>query len=89
MIELVTNLCLSALGVSMAICLWRVARGPTLADRALALDTMALNLLVVIVLLSIRYATVAYFDAVLVVAVLGFLGTTALAKYMIKGDIID
>jgi multicomponent K+:H+ antiporter subunit F len=73
----------------MAICLWRVARGPTLADRALALDTMALNLLVVIVLLSIRYATVAYFDAVLVVAVLGFLGTTALAKYMIKGDIID
>jgi multicomponent K+:H+ antiporter subunit F len=89
MMTTVVDFCLVALAVSMAICLWRVVRGPSLADRVLALDTLSVNLLVVIVLWCIRYRTVAYFDAVLVIAVLGFLGTTALAKYMIKGDIVD
>lgn len=89
MITNVVDFCLVALGVSLAICLWRVLRGPTLGDRVMALDALALNLLVVIVLWCIRFKTEAYFDAVLVIAVLGFLGTVALAKYMIKGDIID
>lgn len=89
MLNAVIDLCLLALALAMAICLWRVVRGPSLADRALALDTLAINLLMVIALWSIRYQTTTYFDAVLVIAVLGFLGTTALAKYLIKGDIID
>jgi multicomponent K+:H+ antiporter subunit F len=89
MIYAVVDSCTLALAVSIAICLWRVAKGPSLPDRALALDTIALNLIGVIVLLCIRYKTVLYFDAALVIAVIGFLGTTAVSKYLIRGDIVD
>ncbi len=89
MIVTITNICLAVLAASVAACLWRVVRGPTLADRALALDTMAVNLLAMIALFCIRYNTTAYFDAALVIAVIGFLGTTALAKFILKGDIVD
>jgi multicomponent K+:H+ antiporter subunit F len=89
MINTVSDLCLLALAVSMAMCLWRLVRGPSAADRALALDTMYTNLMATILVLCIRYTTAQYFDAALVIAVLGFLGTTAIAKYLLKGDIID
>lgn len=89
MIAWVTNACLVAVGIATAFCLVRLVRGPSVADRAVALDTIAVNLVALIVLLSIRYNTVAYFDSVLVIAVLGFLGTVAIAKYLLKGDIID
>ena len=89
MIPVVIDGCLLGLMLSLALCLARLVRGPHLLDRVLALDTMAVNLIAVIVLLSIRYATTAYFDAVLVIAVLGFLGTVAVAKYVLKGGLID
>lgn len=89
MITAVANYCLLALALSAAMCLWRLLRGPSLPDRALALDTLAVNAIGIITLLCIRDNTVAYFDAVLVIAVLGFLGTVAVAKYLLKGDIID
>jgi multicomponent K+:H+ antiporter subunit F len=89
MTQTVTDYCLLALAVSIALCLVRLVRGPSVPDRAIALDTIAINLLAVIVLLSIRYGTTAYFDAVLVIAVLGFLGTVAVGKYLLRGDIID
>ncbi len=88
-IELVADICMLALAISMAMCLWRLVRGPSRADRALALDTAYTNLMAMIVVLCIRYNTPEYFDAALVIAVLGFLGTTAVAKYLIKGDIIE
>lgn len=89
MILIVSNYCLLALAISIALCLVRLVRGPSVPDRAMALDTIAVNLVGVIALLCIRYDTVAYFDAVLVIAVLGFLGTVAIAKFMLRGDIID
>jgi multicomponent K+:H+ antiporter subunit F len=89
MIEPIADICLAALGVSMALCLFRLVRGPSLPDRALAMDTLAMNLIAVIVLLAIRYHTTAYFDAALVIAALGFIGTVAVSKYILKGDIID
>jgi multicomponent K+:H+ antiporter subunit F len=89
MTETVTDYCLLALAISIAMCFVRLVRGPSVPDRALALDTIAVNLISVIVLLCIRYNTLQYFDAVLVIAVLGFLGTVAIAKYLLRGDIID
>ncbi len=89
MIQTLIDICLIALAISVALCLIRLVRGPSLLDRALALDTIAINLIAIIVMLSIRYATMAYYDAVLVIAVLGFLGTVAVAKYILKGGIID
>jgi multicomponent K+:H+ antiporter subunit F len=89
MIEPIADICLAALGASMALCLFRLVRGPSLPDRALAMDTLAMNLIAVIVLLAIRHHTTAYFDAALVIAALGFIGTVAVSKYILKGDIID
>ena len=89
MIETVVNWCLLGLALSAALCVVRLVRGPSLPDRALALDTLAINAIGLITLLCIRFSTVAYFDAVMIIAVLGFLGTVAVAKYLLKGDIID
>lgn len=89
MIPMVTDACLWCVVLATVCCLVRLVRGPSVADRAIALDTVAVNLVAIIVLLSIRYETVAYFDSALVIAVLGFLGTVAIAKYLLKGDIID
>jgi multicomponent K+:H+ antiporter subunit F len=89
MIALVTDVCLLLVALATVLCLVRLVRGPSVVDRAIALDTIAVNLMAIIVLISIRYNTAAYFDSVLVIAVLGFLGTVAIAKYLLKGDIID
>jgi multicomponent K+:H+ antiporter subunit F len=89
MIVTTANFCLLALAFSAALCVVRLLRGPGVPDRALALDTLSINLIGIITLLCIRDNTVAYFDAVLVIAVIGFLSTVAVAKYLLKGDIID
>ncbi len=89
MTQTVANYCLVVVAFSMILCFWRLWRGPSIADRALALDTLAVNLVSVIALMSILFGTTAYFDALLVIAVIGFLGTVAVGKYLLKGDIID
>ncbi|MCG3146861.1 MAG: Na(+)/H(+) antiporter subunit F [Verrucomicrobiae bacterium] len=89
MIATVANWCLLALALSAGLCVVRLLRGPSVPDRALALDTLAVNLIGIIGILCIRDNTVVYFDAVLVIAVLGFVSTVAVAKYLLKGDIID
>jgi multicomponent K+:H+ antiporter subunit F len=89
MIEATANVCLVMLTCSAALCMARLLRGPSVLDRALALDTLSINLIGIITLLCIRDNTAVYFDAALVIAVIGFLSTVAVAKYLLKGDIID
>src|SRR4029077_6602856 len=66
---------------------WRLLRGPELPDRILALDTLYVNAIALLVLFGIEYDTQLLFEAALVVALLGFVGTVALAKYVTRGDI--
>jgi len=68
--------------VAFVICLWRVVRGPTLVDRALASDTISMQVVGFAVLLTIRAQTLLYFDAVLIVAILGFVSTVAAAQFI-------
>lgn len=75
-------LCLLAAG-------WRLLRGPSLADRMLALDTLYINALALLIVLGIRLQSALYFEAALVIAALGFVGTVALSKYVLQGDIIE
>jgi multicomponent K+:H+ antiporter subunit F len=75
--------------VAMALNAYRLAIGPTATDRVLALDTLYMNTLAVLVLFGIRQNTQAYFEAALVVALLGFVSTIALAKYIARGRIIE
>lgn len=73
-----------AVSVSFAImlCLLRIVRGPTLVDRGVATDTIALQVVALVILLTIRLDTLIDFDAVLIVSILGFVSTVATAQFI-------
>ncbi|MCU6711013.1 Na(+)/H(+) antiporter subunit F1 [Paenibacillus sp. J5C_2022] len=77
--------------LSLAIlgCLIRLFLGPSIPDRIAALDTIGILLLSMIAVISILLGTEAYFDIILVIGILTFIGTTAFARYMERGVVID
>jgi multicomponent K+:H+ antiporter subunit F len=80
---------IGAVGLAMLLCGWRLLRGPTLTDRVLALDTLYINVVAFVVLLGIRQGTGLYFEAALLIALLGFVSTVALGRYLQRGDVIE
>lgn len=80
---------IAMLAVAMLLTLWRLLRGPGLPDRILALDTLYINALALLVLLGIRFETALLFETALVIAMLGFVGTVAMSKYLLRGDIVE
>jgi multicomponent K+:H+ antiporter subunit F len=88
-ISLALLFALGAVGVAMLLCGWRLLRGPTLTDRVLALDTLYINVVAFVVLLGIRQGTGLYFEAALLIALLGFVSTVALGRYLQRGDVIE
>jgi multicomponent K+:H+ antiporter subunit F len=89
MLSIALDVTLATLTVSMGLCFLRLAAGPSLPDRILALDTLGVNAIAFLVVFGIRARTWAYFDAALLVAMMGFVGTVAMAKYLLRGDIIQ
>ncbi|BBT15463.1 K+/H+ antiporter subunit F [Metapseudomonas otitidis] len=89
MLAYVIPVCLGLLVVAMLLTLARLVRGPCLPDRVLALDTLYVNAIAMLILLGIWQGTNLYFEVALLIAVLGFVGTVAVAKYMLRGDIIE
>lgn len=83
------NIAVGAVSVAMLLCIWRLLRGPHITDRILAIDTLYLNGVALIVLLGIRLSTPILFEAALIVAMLGFVSTAALARYVSRGDVIE
>jgi multicomponent K+:H+ antiporter subunit F len=77
------------LGAALLLNLYRLLRGPDATDRILALDTLYINMVGLVVLLCLHTGSKLYFEAALVIALLGFIGTVALARYLVAGDIID
>lgn len=77
--------------VSLAFVLsfWRLIRGPDAPDRILGLDTLYVNTIALLVLLGIHLGSAIYFEAALLIAMMGFVGTVALAKYLLRGDLIE
>jgi multicomponent K+:H+ antiporter subunit F len=80
---------LALVGAAFALTLWRLIRGPSTPDRILALDTLAVNAIALLVLLGIQQKSALYFEAGLLIAMLGFIGTVAYCKYLMRGDIIE
>jgi len=78
-----------AFALALLCSLYRLLRGPGLPDRILALDTLYVNTIALLVLFGIQHDTQLLFEAALVVALLGFVGTVALAKYVTRGDVIE
>ena len=89
MIEKILLLALALFSVSIALSLFRVIRGPSLPDRAIALDTIGVNLLSAIAIVSIVLKTKAYLEAILILGILAFIGTIAFTKYIERGVIVE
>ena len=82
-------ICLGAVPVSRLLCLIRLITGPSIVDRLLALDTLFLNATCLIVILGIYWSSTFLFEEALLVAMLGFVSTAALARYFTTGHVID
>ncbi|MEX6503146.1 K+/H+ antiporter subunit F [Pseudomonas zhanjiangensis] len=89
MLAYVIPLCLAIMGLALLLTLARLIKGPDLPDRILALDTLYINAIALLVLLGIGLDSKLYFEAALLIAVMGFIGTVAVAKYLLRGDIIE
>ena len=76
-------------GIALVLNTIRLLIGPSTADRILALDTLYINSIALIVLLGLYFASDMYFESALLIAMLGFVSTAALAKYLLRGDIIE
>ena len=75
--------------LAMLMCAWRLLRGPSLPDRVLALDTLYVNAIALAVLLGLRQGSAQFFEAALIIAMLGFVSTVAAARYLARGDVIE
>jgi multicomponent K+:H+ antiporter subunit F len=88
-LPLATNVALIGLSISLGLCLYRLLIGPDNIDRLLALDTTSTNVIAMLIVLSIRLRTGVYLESVLVLALLAFVGTVAISKYLVRGKIIE
>ena len=82
-------LALFMLALAMACTLARLIQGPAAQDRVLALDCMYVNGMLVMLVLGIIYGDGHYFEAALLVALFGFVSTTAMAKFLLRGEVIE
>ncbi|MGO1542362.1 MAG: K+/H+ antiporter subunit F [Luteimonas sp.] len=89
MIQIAIVVALIVVGVAMLLSLWRLIRGPTAPDRILALDTLYVNAVAQLILFGMYLDTELYFEAALIIAMLGFFGTVVLSKYVIRRDIVE
>jgi multicomponent K+:H+ antiporter subunit F len=89
MLKLAVLAALTLLGIALLLNAWRLFRGPDATDRILALDTLYINAAAVIVLYGVHIGRPDFFEAALLIALLGFVSTMALAKFLLRGDIIE
>jgi multicomponent K+:H+ antiporter subunit F len=89
MIELALDFAFACIGLALVLCTWRLVKGPEATDRVLALDTLYVNLVALAILLGMRLQTALFFEAALLIALLGFAGTVALSRYLSRGDVVE
>ena len=77
------------LAVGMLLALVRLLRGPRAQDRVLALDTLYVNAMLLVLAIGMQDGTALYFGAALVIGMLGFVSTAALAKFLLRGEVIE
>jgi multicomponent K+:H+ antiporter subunit F len=77
------------LGLAMICATFRLLRGPRAQDRVLALDTLYVNTMLLMLTFGMREASTVYFEAALVIGMLGFVSTAAFAKFLLRGEVIE
>lgn len=89
MLMTVIPIAYALISLALLLSFWRLLKGPDAPDRILALDTLYVNTIALLVLLGIHHGNAIYFEAALLIAMMGFVGTVALCKYLLRGDIIE
>lgn len=79
----------ACVAIAFVLTAWRLLRGPETTDRVLALDTLYVNTVALVILLGLRLASNLLFEAALVIAMLGFISTVALARFIARGDVLE
>jgi multicomponent K+:H+ antiporter subunit F len=79
---------IGALALALALAAWRLWRGPSAADRVLALDTLYINALALLVALGVWLNSTLYFEVALLIGLLGFIGTVVVATFLLRGRIV-
>ena len=82
-------LALAMMAAALVLNVWRLLRGPSAADRIVALDTAYINTVALLVLLGVVRDSTLYFEAALLIALLGFVATAALSKFLMRGEVIE
>jgi multicomponent K+:H+ antiporter subunit F len=77
------------IGLAMACALFRIVRGPRAQDRILGLDALYINAMLLLLTFGIRTANSIYFEAALIIALLGFVSSIAFAKFLMRGEVIE
>jgi multicomponent K+:H+ antiporter subunit F len=75
--------------IALLLSLYRLLIGPDVPDRILALDTLYINSIALLILLGIYLQSTLYYESALLIALMGFMGTLALSKYLLRGDIME
>ena len=89
MIEAALGVGFATVSVAMLLNLYRLAVGPAVVDRVLALDTLVINSIALIILIGVALGSDLYFEAALLIAMLGFVSTVAFCKFLLRGDVIE
>ncbi|WP_436344839.1 monovalent cation/H+ antiporter complex subunit F [Natronorubrum sp. FCH18a] len=87
-LELTVRAALILVGLLCVLCSYRVIRGPTNPDRVVALDAIATNVVAIAVLFAIQTDRGLFITVSLVLAIIGFIATVAVAKFVIEGEVI-
>ena len=77
------------LGLSMICATYRIVFGPRAQDRVLGLDSLYVNAMLMLLVFGIQSGRTLYFEAALIIALLGFVSTLALAKFLMRGEVIE
>jgi multicomponent K+:H+ antiporter subunit F len=89
MIAIALGIAFGAIAIAFLLSAWRLLRGPDAPDRVLAIDTLYVNAVALVVVLGIAYGTQTLFEAALLIALIGFVSTVALARYVARGNVVD
>ncbi|WP_332689292.1 K+/H+ antiporter subunit F [Bosea sp. (in: a-proteobacteria)] len=77
------------LALAMVAAAYRILRGPRAQDRVLGMDALYLNAMLLLLVFGIGSGTTLYFEAALAIGLLGFVSTVAMAKFLMRGEVIE
>lgn len=89
MMQLLLMIALALLALAIACCMFRLLKGPSIPDRIAALDMIGVLILSMVAIIGLLLGTRAYYDLILVIGIVTFVGTTAFARYIERGSVFD